>query len=110
KRDWPNADPIGQTLTHDLTILPGQVSTRQIVGVVGHVHPFGLEHPLEPQMFIPHLQMPWPSMALLLRTSLPLDRVNAIVRDAVHGLDATLPVPPARPMEQVVSDALGQPR
>ena len=58
----------------------------------------------------PHLQMPWPSMALVLRTSLPIERVNAIVREAVHGLDATLPVPPARRMDQVMSDALGQPR
>jgi putative ABC transport system permease protein len=109
-RDWPNEDPIGQMLTHDLTILPGQPATRQIVGIVGNVRHFGLEHPSEPQMFIPHLQMPWTSMALVLRTSLPLDRINTIVRDAVHGLDATLPVPPARPLAQVRSDALAQPR
>lgn len=110
KRFWPNEDPLGHTLTHDLTILPGQSATRQVVGIVGDVRHFGFESPSEPQMFIPHLQMPWPSMALILRTSLPLDRVDAIVRDAVHGLDATLPVPPARPFERVMSDALGQPR
>jgi predicted permease len=109
RRYWPNEDPIGQTLTHDLTILPGQSSTRRIVGIVGDVRHFGLERAPEPQMFIPHPQMPWPSMALVLRTALPNDRINAIVRDAVHALDATLPVPPARLMEQVVSDAVGQP-
>ncbi len=110
RRYWPNEDPIGQTLTHDLTILPDQMATRQVVGVVGNVRHFGLDQPSEPQMFIPHLQMPWPSMALVLRTSLPIERVNSIVREAVHGLDATLPVPPARRMDQVMSDALGQPR
>ena len=110
KRYWPNEDPLGHTLTHDLTILPDQPATRQVVGIVGDVRHFGLESPSEPQMFIPHLQMPWPSMALVLRTALPLDRVDAIVRDAVHGLDATLPVPPARPLERLMSDALGQPR
>jgi putative ABC transport system permease protein len=110
KRYWPNEDPVGQTLTHDLTILPGQSATRRIVGIVGDVRHFGLERPAEPQMFIPHQQMPWPSMALVLRTALPNDRINTIVRDAVHALDATLPVPPPRLMEQVVSDAVGQPR
>jgi putative ABC transport system permease protein len=110
RRYWPNDDPLGRTVIHDLTILPGQSNTRQIVGIVGDVRHFGLEQSPEPQMFIPHLQMPWPSMALVLRTSLPRDRVNAIVRDAVHALDAAIPVPPARGLEQIVSAAIGQPR
>jgi putative ABC transport system permease protein len=110
RRYWPNEDPVGQTLTHDLTILPGQASTRRIVGIVGDVRHFGLERPPEPQMFIPHPQMPWPSMALVIRTPLQNDRINMIVRDAVQTLDATVPVPPVRPLHQVVSDAVGQPR
>jgi putative ABC transport system permease protein len=110
RRYWPNEDPLGRTLIHDLTILPGQSNTRQIVGIVGDVRHFGLEQSPEPQMFIPHLQMPWPSMALVLRTSLPRDRVDAIVRDAVHALEPAIPVPPARNLEQIVSDAIGQPR
>jgi hypothetical protein len=110
RRYWPNDDPIGRTLIHDLTILPGQSNTRQIVGIVGDVRHFGLEQSPEPQMFIPHLQMPWPSMALVLRTSLPRDRFNAVVGDTVHALDPAIPVPPARRLEQIVSDAIGQPR
>jgi len=110
RRYWLNEDPVGQTLTHDLTILPAQASTRQIVGIVGDVRHFGLAESPEPQMFIPHAQMPWPSMALLLRTSLPAGPLNAAVRDAVHALDAVISVPPARPMNQVISDAVGDPR
>ncbi|HEY2904272.1 MAG TPA: ABC transporter permease [Vicinamibacterales bacterium] len=110
RRYWPGEDPLGQTLTHDLTILPGQPDTRRVVGIVGDVRHFGLERAAEPQMFIPHLQMPWPSMALVVRSSLPVDAVNALVREVVHGLDATLPIPPARPLQQIVSDAVGQPR
>jgi predicted permease len=110
RRYWPGEDPIGQTLTHDLTILPGQPDTRRVIGIVGNVRHFGLERAAEPQMFIPHLQMPWPSMALVVRSSLPVDTVNAVVRDAVHGLDATLPVPLAQPLQQIVFDAVRQPR
>jgi putative ABC transport system permease protein len=110
RRYWPDEDPIGQTLTHDLTILPGQNAIRRVVGIVGDVRHFGLGQPSEPQMFIPHLQMPWPSMALVLGTSLPGDRVTAIVREAVQALDASVPVPPAMPLERIVADAVGEPR
>jgi putative ABC transport system permease protein len=110
RRDWPNEDPVGQTLTHDLTILPGRPSERRIVGVVADVRHFRLDRAPEPQMFIPHQQMPWPSMALLVRGTLPPERVTAVVRDAVRTLDPTVPVPTARPLEQVVAGAVGVPR
>jgi hypothetical protein len=51
--------------------VPGQPTTREIVGVVGDVRHFGLDRASEPQMFVPHAQMPWPSMAIVIRT--PLD-------------------------------------
>ena len=110
RRYWPNENPVGHRITHDLSIIPGQATTREIVGVVGNVRHFGLEQPSEPQMFVPHAQMPWPSMALVIRTPLDAVRLMAVVRDAVWSLDKTIPVPPMRPMEQVVSDAVGQPR
>ncbi len=110
ERYWKGADPIGRYLTHDLAIMPGQAATRQIVGVVGDVRHFGLDRVSEPQMFVPHLQMPWPSMALVVRTELPPEQVSASLRDAVWSMDRTIPVPPIRPMDQVVSETLGQPR
>jgi putative ABC transport system permease protein len=77
---------------------------------VGDVRHFGLEDPSEPQMFVPHLQMPWPSMAIVIRTTADTAHVGEAVRGAVWSLDRTIPVPPARPLEHVVADALGQPR
>lgn len=110
RRFWPGQNPIGQRLTHDLAIVPGQHTTREIVGVVGDVRHFGLQNSAEPQMFVPHPQMPWPSMAVVLRTTGDPARVSEAVRSAVWSLDRTIPVPPARPLEQVIADALGQPR
>jgi putative ABC transport system permease protein len=54
--------------------------------------------------------MPWPSMALIVRGTLPADRVTALVRAAVRAVDPTVPVPSARPLEDVVTNATGQPR
>src|SRR3954469_1331492 len=110
ERYWPHQDPIGRTITHDLSIVAGQQTTRQIVGVVGNIRHFGLEQPSEPQMFVPHAQMPWPSMAVVIRTPLDAARMSAAVRQAVWSVDDTIPVPPLRPMEDAFADAVGQPR
>jgi hypothetical protein len=110
RRFWPNEDPIGRRITHDLSIVPGQPTTREIVGVAGDVRHFGLEQPSEPQMVVPHQQMPWPSMALVIRSPLEAQQLGAAVRQAVWSVDDTIPVPPMRPMEQAFADAVGQPR
>ena len=110
RRYWPSQNPIGHRLTHDLSIVPGQQTTREVVGVVGDVRHFGLEQPAEPQMFVPHAQMPWPSMAVVIRTPLEAGQVSAAVRRAVWSVDGTIPVPPLRPMDDAFADAVGQPR
>jgi putative ABC transport system permease protein len=109
-RYWPNQNAIGRRITHDLVIVPGQSNTREIVGVVGDVRHFGLEQRPEPQMFVPHAQMPWPSMAVVIRTPLDAGRISAAVRQAVWSVDDTIPVPPLRAMDDAFADAVGQPR
>jgi putative ABC transport system permease protein len=110
RRFWPNQNPIGRRLTHDLVIVPGQQASREVVGVVGDVRHFGLEQSSGPQMFVPHAQMPWPSMAIVLRTPLEAQALSAAVRQAVWSVDAAVPVPPLRGMEHLLADAVGQPR
>jgi putative ABC transport system permease protein len=110
RRFWPNQNPIGRRLTHDLAIVPGQPTTREIVGVAGDVRHFGLERAPEPQMFVPHAQMPWPSMAIVIRTPLDAARLTDGVRQAVWQADPTVPVPPLRRMDEALAGAVGQPR
>jgi putative ABC transport system permease protein len=78
--------------------------------VVGDVRHFGLEQAAEPQMFVPHAQMPWPSMAIVMRSPLDASRLSAAVRQAVWSADDTIPVPVLRSMDQALADAVGQPR
>jgi len=110
RRFWRGDDPVGRRITHDLSIVPGQPTTREIVGVVGDARHFGLEQGAEPQMFVPHAQMPWPSMAVVIRSPLDASRLGAAIREAVWSVDATIPVPPMRSMDQALADAVGQPR
>ena len=97
-------------ITHDLSILPGQPTAREIVGVVGSVRTFGLDQPLEGQVYIPHQQMPWPSMAIAIRTTSDPQLLGRAIREAIWKVDATIPVPPIRPLDRIVADASGQPR
>jgi len=110
QRYWPNQNPIGRRLTHDLSIVPGQATTREVIGVVADIRHFGLEQAAEPQMFVPHAQMPWPSMAIVIRSPLDASRLSAAVRQAVWSADDTIPVPVLRSMDQALADAVGQPR
>src|SRR6185503_16179747 len=84
--------------------------SREIVGVVGDIRHFGLQQAAEPQMFVPHAQMPWPSMALVIRTRLAAPQLGPALRQLVGKLDPSIPVPPIRPMEAVVAGATAQPR
>ena len=111
RRFWPNENPIGRRITHDLSIVPRQQTAREIVGVVGDVRHFGLERAAEPQMFVPHAQMPWPSMAVVLRT--PLDAGTLSAASQTSGVEhgrARFRSRRSRPMDDVFASAVGQPR
>lgn len=110
RRLWPTEDPIGQRITHELSIVPEQATTRVIVGVVGDVRHFALDQPPDAQMYIPHMQMPWPSMALVIRSAVDPRQIVAPIREAVWSTDQTITVPPLRSMEDGLADAVGQPR
>jgi putative ABC transport system permease protein len=110
RRFWPNDNPIGRRIAHDLSIVPRQQTVRAIVGVVGDVRHFAVERAAEPQMFVPHAQMPWPSMAVVLRSRLDRQALTREVRQAVWSMDGTLPVPPLRDLDDLFAGAVGQPR
>jgi putative ABC transport system permease protein len=109
-RYFPRGDAVGHVITHELSIVPGQATRRQIVGIVGNVRQFRRDDPFEPQVFVPHAQMPWPAMALVVRSPLGADRVTPIVRQAVSRLNPRVLVPVPAELRQTFDDALGQPR
>ena len=110
RRFWPNDNPIGRRVVHDLSIVPHQQTVRAIVGVVGDVRHFAVERAAEPQMFVPHAQMPWPSMAVVLRSRLDAQALTREVRQTVWSMDGALPVPPLRGLDDLFAGAVGQPR
>jgi len=109
-RYFPGGDALGHSLTHELSIVPGQPTRRLIVGIVGDVRQFRLDEPYAAQFFVPHTQMPWSALALVVRTPLGLSETASIVRSSIRELAPTVATPPGLTLDQAQSDALGQPR
>jgi putative ABC transport system permease protein len=59
RKFWPKADPIGDRISIDKNIGPEFATPpRLIIGVVGDVHDYGLNHDPDPMMYVPEAQVP----------------------------------------------------
>jgi putative ABC transport system permease protein len=100
---WPRESPLGRRLVAD----NGPALT--VVGVVGDVLHGGLSALPIPEIFVPHLQAPVASLAVMVRTAMDPSLLAATVREEVGALDHDLPVP-LTTMEQLVSRSVASQR
>jgi putative ABC transport system permease protein len=112
KQYWPDASsPVGRRLTHELMLVPDDVSNdRRVIGVVSDFRYYDLTREPEPAMFIPHSQTPWPQMHLLVRSSLPAEALQAALREQVRALDADVPVENVQALASTMRHSLATPR
>jgi putative ABC transport system permease protein len=106
---FPQQDPVGKRLQ------TGDYSPRgpwlTIVGVVADVKYSGLNEPPQPALYTSFQQnLWWRSMFLAVKADGdPLGLVNA-VRNEVWAVDRDLPVSQIKTMDQLMSDAVAEPR
>ena len=107
-RLWPHQDPIGRTLR---LVNPQEApAPRRIVGVVDDVKYQGLDADSPDTIYTPYAQTPFPWMYVVARTRAePAALANAVKR-AVADVDPAQAVMQVRPMREVVSESLAQPR
>ncbi len=105
RRYWPNADPIGKHLANSRDRVQ-----REVVGVVADVSLRALGAPKADQMYLPLSQSPWPAMTLILRGEADARPLVDEARREIAGLDPDIAISGARPMDEVVSGSLAQPR
>jgi putative ABC transport system permease protein len=112
RRQFPNENPIGQTVYVGRFPQPWQ-----IVGIVDDVRQFGLDRAPEPQFFIDMRQ--WPGTGLLLfpvgayyavRANADAGSVIAGVRNVVHDLDAEAGLFNVATMDELVATTIARPR
>jgi predicted permease len=73
QRFWPNEDPIGRTISIEFY----NDQPRQIVGIVPDIRPSLRNRNPEPQMFVPHMQLPTIQAGI---TAFGLESVTFVVR------------------------------
>jgi predicted permease len=98
RRYWPNTSPVGKRVRFS-----DQEIWREVVGVVGDVKHWGLEAPVNPEIYVPFEQFPTYAMTFVLATNGDPLALIPLVQRHVNELDANLPLFQVRTMEQVAA-------
>jgi len=107
RRDFAGADPLGRRVR---TFFEGKDGWAAIIGVVADSKDQTLAAAARPQMYRPFAQSPMTGMAVMLRTTGDPMALAAAARGAVASVDRNIPLERVRPLEDVVSDSIAQPR
>jgi len=104
RRFWPNEDALGKRVSAD-----GGEHWASIVGIVGDVREFGLDHAPSPEFYGPQAEGPRPGN-LIVRTAVePRSMAQALTR-AVHDVDAQTAVTHILTLEQARYESMASPR
>jgi len=106
---FPGEDPIGRRI--QLGDPDPQSPWVTIVGVVGDVKYTGLDSAPEPTMYTPYEQnLWWPTMYLVMRSSVDPAGLAQAVRAQVAALDPLLPMAQVRTMDELLGRSVAEPR
>jgi predicted permease len=109
KKYWPGQRALGKQVGPGSTRYP----LLTIVGVVPDVKHISFREETAPEMYVVYTQKQWPSMLNLrvaLRTKADPASITASVREAIHSIDADLPLAKVSTLNTLVDDSLSQPR
>jgi putative ABC transport system permease protein len=98
---WPGEDPVGKRFKE---VWLKEWTT--VVGVVGDVKSQGLAGKVEPEAYRPLSQLPAHDLSLVVRTSNEPMALAPLLRTAVAGVDAHVPVSEIRTAETIVSSSV----
>ncbi|HKP86588.1 MAG TPA: ABC transporter permease [Blastocatellia bacterium] len=110
ERFFPGEDPIGKRVQ----IFPDPARWREVVGVVGDTKLLGLDGEINPTIYVPYPQNPYPNamrnVFLVARTNGAPDGLVASIRGELRSLDKEVPISQVQTMEEVISGSLAQRR
>jgi putative ABC transport system permease protein len=110
KKFLPNQNPIGQSLVVGASPSDPKPA-REIVGVVGTARHDTLTAEGDPEFYFSYAQAPNSQMDIVLRTSLTNNQsLENMIRRGVHEVDAQNYIPKPRPLRDLLSQTLAQPR
>ena len=105
RRFWPRENPVGKHI-----LLGRATQPAEVVGVLGDIRNLSLAADVQPEIYVPFAQLPWPTMHLVVRTSADPHAIAGAVRDRILNLDRDLPVTAIQTLDEVLETAAGEPR
>jgi putative ABC transport system permease protein len=115
REGWPGEDPVGKRISFDEKDVAGKWLT--VVGVIRNVKQRWSDE-VRDEIYLPFQQSPflsdpaghYSSMTLVMHTSISPLGLSEAVRSAVQSVNPNAPVSSLTTLEQVISDAVRQPR
>ena len=98
RRYWPDASPVGRRVA-----LGGTTEWREVVGVVRDVRHWGLDRPVNPELYLPLPQMLWRGLTFALGMTSDPESLAPALREELRAIDPDLPLSNVRTMEQVAA-------
>jgi putative ABC transport system permease protein len=109
-RHFPNENPIGKHIKPGVSV-GGEPFWREIVGVVKDVkHRQSLSRDYEPEYYVPHAQIPFNWMSLIMRTTNDARSLARSIQQEVRALDRDVPVYRIKTLDQYLGVAVAQPK
>jgi predicted permease len=112
RRYWPGVDALGARLS-----MGDGDPWRTVVGIVADVKHRGLDTDARPEVLMPFTQLEsglltsfGRGFAVVIRSSAAPDSVVATARQELRQVDSSVPMIAPRAMDELVTEALGQPR
>jgi predicted permease len=103
---WPGEDALGRRMT----VGYNNSGPREVVGVVTDVKNRTLSEPVQPQLYTPYEQTPWPFMAVVIRTAAAPEHAGASLRAVLARVDPMMGPGEIRTLEEFVSRSIATPR
>ncbi len=103
---WPGEDPVGQRMI----VRMGDETPMEIVGVVGDVRHAELGQMPRAKIYMPHTQLNFPWIDLVVRSSLDPRALVSRIREELRAVDPGLPLYSVKTMDQVISESVAQER
>src|SRR5260370_31352285 len=102
KLHWPGKSALGKRVRYD----DPKSTWMQVVGVYRDEKHYGLDQEVRPSVFQPLLQIPYPSMSIVLRSSGDPRNLVEPARQILRRLDADLPMFDVRTMTERLERSL----
>jgi putative ABC transport system permease protein len=109
-RDFPNVNPVGKRINLGGKDPKGQPIWQEIIGVTGDFRNLELRDEASPEFYTSALQDTWTGMSVVVRTTTEPAGLVPEIRHIVADVDKSAPVSEVKTMENIVSEAVSQPR